>query len=89
MGNSVSGGLQRVVTKVALSKARKKLKHTAFIEFNQETTKVFYSQPEGIKRWNGFRLLSVDGSKLNLPNEPDIAEHFGTSKGGPHHRIFT
>lgn len=88
LGNSVSGGLQRVVTKAALSKARKKLKHTAFIEFNQETMKIFYSQPEGIKRWHGFRLLSVDGSKLNLPNEPDIADHFGTSKGSPQPRAL-
>ncbi|HIJ24031.1 MAG TPA: IS4 family transposase [Gammaproteobacteria bacterium] len=88
LGSSVSGGLQRVVTKAALSKARRKLKHTAFIELNQETVKIFYSQPEGIKRWNGFRLLSVDGSKLNLPNSAEIAEHFGTSKGSPQPRAL-
>ena len=88
LGNSVSGGLQRVVTKAALSKARRKLKHTAFIEFNQEAMKIFYNQPEGGKRWNGFRLLSVDGSKLNLPNEADIADHFGTSKGSPQPRAL-
>ena len=54
LGSSVSGGLQRVVTKAALSKARRKLKHTAFIELNQETVKIFYSQPEGIKRGMAF-----------------------------------
>jgi len=50
--------------------------------------KIFYSQPEGIKRWNCFRLLSVDGSKLNLPNDADIADHFGTSKGCPQPRAL-
>jgi len=79
LGNHVNGGLQRVVTKSALSKARKKLKHTAFIEFNRETTQVFYSDPEVLKQWNGHRLFAVDGAKINLPNEPCIAEHFGIS----------
>ena len=79
--NNASGGLQRVVTKSALTKARKKLKHTAFIELNQETTQIFYSQPEVLKQWFGHRLFAVDGSKINLPNETCIAEHFGINGG--------
>lgn len=79
LGSQVSGGLQRVATKSALTKARSKLKHTAFIELNQETTQTFYSQPEVLKQWHGHRLFAVDGSKLNLPNESSIAEHFGIS----------
>jgi len=79
LSNHVAGGLQRVVTKSALSKARNKLKHTAFIEFNREATRVFYSQPEVLKQWYGHRLFAVDGAKINLPNESCIAEHFGIS----------
>ena len=30
-----------------------------------------------IKRWHGFRLLAVDGSTVQLPNEEEIKEHFG------------
>ncbi len=79
LGNPVSAGLQRVVTKSAFTKARMKLKHTAFIELNRETTQIFYSQPEVLKQWHGHRLFAVDGSKINLPNEPCIANHFGTN----------
>jgi hypothetical protein len=32
------------------------------------------------KAW-GFRLLAIDGSKIHLPNAPEINEEFGTING--------
>ena len=78
--NNTQGLLQRVVTKAALSKARKKLKHTAFIELNQQVTREYYRQFSDVKRWHGHRLLAVDGSKIELPNEEAIRQEFGVNK---------
>ena len=33
-----------------------------------------------IKRFYGFRILSVDGSKLTLPNTEELKNEFGESK---------
>ncbi len=66
----------RVVTKSAFSQARAKLKYEAFIELNQAQVDYFYAQCIPT-RWQGFRLVAVDGSMGELPNRPDIAAHFG------------
>jgi len=66
----------RVVTKSAFSQARKKLKHTAFIELNQEQLSYFYQHFEPV-RWRGLRLLAIDGSMSELPNTEAVSEHFG------------
>lgn len=66
----------RVVTKSAFSQARKKLKHTAFIELNQEQLAYFYQHFEPV-RWRNLRLLAMDGSMSELPNTEAVSEHFG------------
>jgi hypothetical protein len=76
---------QRVVSKVALAKARMKLKFEAFIELNQHLVSYFekHFQPT---TWRGFRLLAIDGSTTRLPHIKAIAEHFGVwrvRKGKP------
>ena len=76
---------KRVVTKSALAKARKKLKHEAFIELNEHATEFFYKEFSPLT-WQGFRLTAFDGSLIQLPHEPEIAEHFGVwgvRKGEP------
>jgi hypothetical protein len=67
---------QRVVSKVALTKARMKLKFQAFVELNQHLVSYFekYFNPQ---TWHGFRLLAIDGSTTRLPQIKAIAEHFG------------
>jgi hypothetical protein len=67
---------ERILFKGSLSKARAKLKHEAFIDLNDHMNDFFYDhfQPE---TWFGFNLLAIDGTTLNLPNEHEIAEHFG------------
>jgi hypothetical protein len=67
---------QRVVSKVALAKARMKLKFEAFIELNQYLIGYFERSFNAIT-WMGFRLLAIDGSTVRLPHIEAIAEHFG------------
>ncbi len=70
---------KQVVSKVALCKARKKLKYTAFVDLNDHASEYFYQHFKPLT-WNGFFLKAVDGSTVKLPNFPDIADHFGTWK---------
>jgi len=69
---------QSPVTASAYSQARYKLKHTAFIELNQTAVvETMYSDGDYRKFW-GFRMLAVDGSKLALPDNDAICREFGT-----------
>ena len=70
----------KFVSKMALSLARKKLKYSAFIEFNRHLIDFFYKYFKNTKKWYGFRLLGIDGSTLKLYKYKDIREHFGTMK---------
>ena len=66
------------VSKVAYSKARRKLKHTAFIELNKEAViKTMYEDGD-YQTWHGHRVLAVDGSKIILPDNKDTIAEFGT-----------
>ena len=74
---------KRIVSKVALSKARMKLKYEAFVELNRHLIDFFYRDYQPIT-WQGLNLLAIDGSTARLPRIKEIAEHFGVwhSKGG-------
>jgi hypothetical protein len=67
---------KRFVSKVALTKARMKLKYEAFIELNHHLIDFFYRRFQPLT-WNGFNLLAVDGSTVRLPRIKEIAQHFG------------
>jgi hypothetical protein len=64
------------VTKSAVSKARRKLKPSAFIELNDELVRGYENQG-GFQTWNGFRLVAVDGSTATVPDEDAVKDHFG------------
>ena len=68
---------KRFVSKVALSKARLKLKYEAFVELNRHLVEYFYRHFESVSKWHGFNLLVVDGSLIRLPRIKKIAAHFG------------
>jgi Transposase DDE domain len=68
---------ERRVTKSAFSQARQKLKHTAFIELNQLQVAHFYAH-FGPQRWQGRRLLSIDGSLVTVPNTAANRAEFGS-----------
>jgi hypothetical protein len=63
------------VTNSAFTQARANLRHTAFIELNA-VVDVMYND-NNIKRYKGMRVLGIDGSKILLPNTPDIRKEFG------------
>jgi DDE family transposase len=67
------------VTAGAVTHARAKLKHTAFIELNEQIVlPAFYSpgRQEPLRRWRGHRLLGIDSSLVRLPNGQELLEKF-------------
>ena len=66
------------VSASAYTQARNKFKHTAFVELNNDMIDIFYSIDEDVKKWNGYRRIGADGSKIILPKWPEIAEEFGS-----------
>ncbi len=69
----------RVVTKSAFTQARRKIKYEAFIELNQVQVNYFYQNYPKLD-FHGFRLLAIDGSMSDLPDDNkknDIGTHFG------------
>ncbi len=70
----------------AFSKARKKLKHTAFIELNEKAIVETMYEDEEYKKYKGFRLCAVDGSKIRLPNTANVKEYFGAEAYKNQHR---
>lgn len=66
------------VSASAFSKARYRLKHTAFIELNRKAVlETLYGDGE-YRRYRGWRLLGIDGSKVQLPDSATVREAFGT-----------
>lgn len=65
------------VTAAAFTKARAKLKHTAFIELNREAVVGVCYGDGDFKRYKGFRVLGIDGSKLLLPDTQNVIKEFG------------
>lgn len=63
-------------SKQAVSKARMKLKHEAFIKLNDAATEEYYQQSH--KTYKGYRLLAADGSMIELPYGEVIKAEFGT-----------
>ena len=75
---SIQGTLAGSVSASAWSQARKKLRHTAFIELNEEAVlSSAYSSPQSLCFWQDYRLLAVDSSVLRLPRSHILLEHFG------------
>ncbi|HOZ98302.1 MAG TPA: IS4 family transposase [Niabella sp.] len=71
------------IVKSSFTKARAKLKHTAFVELNKVCLKPFYDEAP-YRTWHGYRLLAVDGSTAMLPNSKDIQAEFGLTSFGPY-----
>lgn len=70
------------ITKSAFSQSRIKLRPEAFIELNNCLVNEFYTD-NIIEKWNEFRLVAIDGSKLILPtHSEELMEKFGTLSNG-------
>ncbi len=71
----------QVVTKSALTQARKHLSPTAFTALNRKVVDAYYDHHSDLKTWQGHRLCAINGSQIRLPSEPDIADEFGVLPG--------
>jgi hypothetical protein len=70
------GLLAVTVTNMAYSKARRKLKHTAFTELNERAVVQVMYRDNDYRTYAGLRILAVDGSKIQLPANRDTIEAF-------------
>lgn len=62
-------------TKQAYSKARQKLKPSAFIALNDTILEEIYA--DTFKTFKNYRLIAVDGSTSQLPNTPEMKKLYG------------
>ncbi len=69
----------KTATAGALSQARAKLNPKAFTHLTDLIIDRFYGEAD-YQKWNGYRLLAVDGSVLNLPYSKSIIKEFGYEK---------
>lgn len=53
-----------------------KMKHSAYIELNEEFIKGFYGDDD-YDKYKGYRLIAIDGTKLHMPNRASVIEEFG------------
>jgi len=67
------------VTKSALTQARRFLSYKAFSELSDHFIEQFYRNTN-TKKWNGYRLLAIDGSTLRLHGSDELKNHFGGQK---------
>jgi len=71
----------RVPRKSAFSQARKFLSYKVFKRLNLLVNAIFYTQ-SSYKKWKSFRVLSVDGSTIKLPNHHSLQTKFTQHKFG-------
>ena len=67
------------ITNSAFCQSRMKLNYNAFIHLNNKIIEEFYTN-NVFDLWKGFRLLAVDGTRLQLPFSLDIIKNFGFAK---------
>src|SRR5271154_2806556 len=71
------GNSERTVSKAAYSKARAKLRHTAFIELNRQAVIQTMYEDGDYETLHGFRILAIDGSRVLLPTNASTRKVFG------------
>lgn len=68
-------------SKQAFSKGRQRIKPEAFKELVDNAVQTTYSVVQ-TQTWNGYHLLAIDGSRYNLPTNPETNEVFGVQVTG-------
>ena len=62
----------------AFSKARRKINYTAFEELSSGVAQMLCSNRKNLKTFLGYRVWAVDGSKVDLPTNPQTLDEFGS-----------
>ena len=68
-------------SKQAFSKGRERIRPEAFKELSDTVALNVYPLAE-TSTWNGYHLLAIDGSRLNLPLHPETEKDFGSQITG-------
>jgi len=70
-------------SKAAFCLQRVKLKFDFFCWWNVVLVNSFYHyHKQHVKRWNGYRIVAVDGSTEYLINKPEVVKYFGVQYNG-------
>jgi len=67
------------ISKQAFSKARQNISTEAFKELCRLFVDSFYKSTKTLKKWNGFNILAVDGTSLQVPDTAECGEYSGLS----------
>jgi hypothetical protein len=70
------------VSEEAFAKARKLMPMSFWTALLMLLAQKFEQEHESLLRWNGFRLLAIDGTSVTLPDWKKLKEHYGTAKNG-------
>ena len=77
----IDKGMFSNFTKSAFVQCRNKIQPEVFKHLSNRLIEEFYTDNDAsIKLWNGFRLLSIDGSRMTLPNTKELTLEYGKSK---------
>ena len=66
------------MSKQAWLKARQNLDPDVFRLMNDRYMGLFYSSENEVRLWNGYLVIAVDGSKVEVPNSAENRETYGT-----------
>jgi hypothetical protein len=61
----------------SLSEARMKVRWQAFRELFEGSVRAIYGEDSGWDTWHGYTVFAVDGSKTQLPDDPELLAEFG------------
>jgi hypothetical protein len=67
------------VTEEAFSKARRRMPTEFWVALFLLLAQQFQRLYADVVRWQRFRLLAIDGTRLDLPDWPALRDHFGTA----------
>jgi Transposase DDE domain len=84
------GLVAEVPTASAYSQARQKVEPALFHHLNQLVVEKFYTlyaAEGGVKRWQGRRVMGIDGTMINLPDTTATRAHY-TRHGNQHGRAI-
>jgi len=71
--------LKEAISKVGYLKQRLKLNPAAFLELARYHARNFYRDIEMVKKKNGYLILAVDGSAINIPTTEENVSVYGNS----------
>lgn len=75
-----------VISKQAVSKARRAVSPALFKTLFQHSVKKFYQSDHSRKTWHGFHVFAIDGSRIQVPKTKDNIEYFGLCHNQHHSR---